>query len=66
MATLRDELSRNATGYCLLVTGLTAMAYAHHTGFEKLVETGAGLVGAALLAFQHRSSPPDAPATPKV
>jgi hypothetical protein len=60
-----NELNRNLTGYILLIAGLASMMIAHHTGFEKLVETGAGLVGAALLAFQHRNAP-DAPIDPKV
>jgi hypothetical protein len=62
---VKDELVRNTTGYFLLTAGLVAMVIAHHIGFDKLVETGAGLVSAALFAFQHRSSSPDATATPK-
>jgi hypothetical protein len=64
MASLREELSRNLTGYCLLIAGLAAMSYAHHVGFDKMIEVGAGLISAGLYAFQHRS--PDAPASPKV
>jgi hypothetical protein len=61
MASLREELSRNSTGFILLFAGLIAMSYAHHVGFDKMIEVGAGLISAALYAFQHRS-----PASPKV
>lgn len=58
METLKNELARNSTGYFLVVVGLAAMAYAHHAGqFDKMIETGAGLVGAALLAFQSKHAP---------
>lgn len=56
----KNELARNSTGYFLVIVGLAAMAYAHHVGgFDKLVETGAGLVGAALLAFQSKHNSDD-------
>jgi hypothetical protein len=67
MEALKNELARNSTGYFLVIVGLVAMAYAHHAGqFDKMVETGAGLVGAALLAFQSKHNvedrvPPTAP-----
>jgi hypothetical protein len=64
MASLRREFVRNAAGYFLTIAGLITMVIAHHISFDKLVETGAGLVCAGLYAFQHRTSP-DAPATPK-
>jgi hypothetical protein len=75
---LKSELARNSTGYFLVIVGLIAMGYAHHAGsFDKMVETGAGLVGAALLAFQSKHVPegntstvsvttPEKPETPKV
>lgn len=53
----KSEFIRNSTGYFLVIAGLVAMAYAHHVGFDKLVETGGALVTAALLAFQAKHSP---------
>lgn len=53
----KSELARNSTAYFLVIVGLAAMAYAHHVGFDKMAETGSGLVGAALIAFQARHTP---------
>lgn len=53
----KTELARNSTGYFLVIVGLIGMSYAHHIGFDKMGDTAAGLVGAALLAFQAKHSP---------
>lgn len=65
MDIFKNELARNSTGYFLVLVGLASMAYAHHVGsFDKMVECGAGLVGAALLAFQSKHAVE--PVTPQI
>lgn len=53
----------NTTGWGLLALGLVAMVVGHKMGFDKLAETGAGLISCALLAFQHQ---PEKQEIPKV
>lgn len=53
----KSELVRNSTGYFLVIVGLTAMGIGAHFHFDKMVDSGYGLVGAALLAFQAKHAP---------
>lgn len=57
MEILKSELGRNVTGYFLVITGFLAMSYAHHVGYEKMGETAASLITAALIAFQAKRTP---------
>jgi len=57
MNEFRSELTRNSTGYFLVIVGLIAMCIGGHSHFDKMIDSGYGLVGAALLAFQSKHAP---------
>jgi hypothetical protein len=57
MDILRSELARNVTGYFLVILGMAAVAYGGHYHYDKMVDLGASLVTASLVAFQHKNAP---------
>jgi len=65
MDLLKSELSRNITGYFLVLLGMIAVGYGGHFHFDKMVDLGASLVTASLVAFQAKRST-DTPTTPPV
>jgi hypothetical protein len=54
---LKSELSRNITGYFLVLLGMIAVGYGGHFHFDKMVDLGASLVTASLVAFQAKRTP---------
>jgi len=57
MDILKSEVARNITGYFLVISGIFCIVYGGHTSNAVLIDTGKGLVGASLLAFQMKRSP---------
>lgn len=57
MDILKSELARNVTGYFLVVLGMIAVGYGSHAKFDKMVDLGASLVTASLVAFQAKRTP---------
>ena len=57
MDLLKSELARNITGYFLVVLGMLAVGYGSHAHFDKMIDLGASLVTASLVAFQAKRTP---------
>lgn len=57
MDLIKGELSRNISAYFLVLVGMTSCAYGGHYHFDKMVDLGASLVTASLVAFQAKRTP---------
>jgi hypothetical protein len=57
MDILKNEFARNVTGYFLVIIGMVAVGYGGHFHFDKMVDLGASLVTASLVAFQAKRTP---------
>lgn len=57
MELLKAELARNVTGYFLVLLGMMAVGYGSHAHFDKMIDLGASLVTASLVAFQAKRTP---------
>lgn len=70
MDILKSELGRNASAYFLVVLGMVTVGFGSHQHYDKMIDLGASLVTASLVAFQAKKSsdqvpPPGQPASPK-
>lgn len=54
---LKSEFSRNISAYFLICVGMSAVAYGGHFKYDKMVDLGASLVTASLVAFQAKKTP---------
>jgi uncharacterized membrane protein YadS len=57
MNLFKAELARNSTGYFLVIMGMAAVGIGSHAHYDKMIDLGASLVVAALVAFQAKRSP---------
>jgi hypothetical protein len=57
MDLFKSELSRNISAYFLVLVGMASCAYGGRYHFDKMVDLGASLVTASLVAFQAKRTP---------
>jgi hypothetical protein len=57
MDILKSELSRNLSAYFLVSLGMIAVGFGSHQHFDKMIDLGASLVTASLVAFQAKRTP---------
>jgi hypothetical protein len=57
MDIFRNELARNVTGYFLVILGMAAVGFGSHAHYDKMIDLGASLVTASLVAFQAKRTP---------
>lgn len=57
MDILKSELSRNLSAYFLVTLGMAAVWGGSHFNFTKMIDLGASLVTASLVAFQAKRTP---------
>lgn len=60
MNDLKTELTRNATGYVLLLIAVVLILLGAHTGIAQLSASGTALLAAAMLALQAKAPTPPA------
>lgn len=63
MELFKAELSRNASAYFLVTLGMITVGFGSHAHYDKMIDLGASLVTASLVAFQAKRTP-DKPETP--
>lgn len=57
MDIIKSELSRNLSAYFLVTVGMIAVGCGSHAHFDKMIDLGASLVTASLVAFQAKRTP---------
>lgn len=57
MDLFKAEMSRNASAYFLVTLGMVTVGFGSHSHYEKMIDLGASLVTASLVAFQAKRSP---------
>lgn len=64
MDLFKSEFSRNASAYFLVSLGMFTVWGGSHAHYDKMIDLGASLVTASLVAFQAKRTPDVPPTTP--